>query len=179
MVAQIMTTAFLATLAWLNWPVEAQPVQPMLLNEAPAADGSPVVARTFSACHFGGGRNCVVDGDTFWIDGEKIRIANIDTPETHPPRCAAEAERGAAATRRLHALLSAGAISLHASGLRSHDRYGRRLATVSVNGADVGQVLIREGLARAYGGGPRAGWCSGGRTGQTPPKQLVFAGQLA
>ncbi|MEY4891285.1 MAG: hypothetical protein RIQ75_2415, partial [Pseudomonadota bacterium] len=32
-----------------------------------------IPARTFGKCHSGGGLNCVVDGDTFWIDGEKIR----------------------------------------------------------------------------------------------------------
>ena len=36
----------------------------------------------FSSCHVGGGYNCVVDGDTIWLNGQKIRIADIDTPET-------------------------------------------------------------------------------------------------
>jgi endonuclease YncB( thermonuclease family) len=39
----------------------------------------------------------VVDGDTFWFRGEKIRIADIDTPELSPPRCERERERGLAA----------------------------------------------------------------------------------
>lgn len=26
--------------------------------------------------------SCVVDGDTLWIEGEKIRLADIDAPET-------------------------------------------------------------------------------------------------
>ena len=37
---------------------------------------------------------CVVDGDTFWLTGEKIRIENIDAPETHQPGCDAERELG-------------------------------------------------------------------------------------
>src|SRR4051812_37460338 len=71
-------------------------------------------ARTvdFGFCHSGGGTNCVVDGDTFWMDGEKIRIADIDAPETHPSRCAEEERLGNAATRRLQALLSAGPVRL-------------------------------------------------------------------
>src|SRR3546814_100399 len=63
----------------------------------------------FGFCHSGGGRNCVVDGDTFWFAGEKYRIADIDTPETHPPRCAEEARLGRAATDRLRVWLNAGA----------------------------------------------------------------------
>jgi micrococcal nuclease len=40
---------------------------------------APVTA-AFSYCQWGGGSNCVVDGDTFWIGGEKVRIAGIDAP---------------------------------------------------------------------------------------------------
>src|SRR3546814_17282217 len=43
----------------------------------------PLSAR-FGLCSAGGGRDCVVDGDTFWFAGEKYRIADIDTPATHP-----------------------------------------------------------------------------------------------
>lgn len=66
----------------------------------------------FGFCHVGGGINCVVDGDTFWFNGERIRVADIDTPETHPPRCATESELGNRATQRLHELLNAGPFSL-------------------------------------------------------------------
>ena len=31
-----------------------------------------------------------VDGDTIWLKRKKIRIADIDAPETHDPRCASE-----------------------------------------------------------------------------------------
>src|SRR4249919_347673 len=50
---------------------------------APAVEASPAVH--FSLCHIGGGQNCVVDGDTIWFNGQKIRLADIDTPETHDP----------------------------------------------------------------------------------------------
>ncbi len=30
-------------------------------------------------------RTCVVDGDTIWLEGVKIRIADIDTPEISQP----------------------------------------------------------------------------------------------
>lgn len=118
-----------------------------------------IAARHFGKCHSGGGQNCVVDGDTFWMDGEKIRIADIDTPETHPSRCAEEERLGNAATDRLQALLNAGAFELSPID-RDTDRYGRKLRIVERNGVSLGGVLVSEGLARPYGGGPRAGWCA-------------------
>lgn len=127
---------------------------------APAADAVPARAARirFGFCHTGGGADCVVDGDTFWMGGVKIRIADIDTPETHPARCAREAELGAAATRRLRALLNSGAVSLAGIG-RDADRYGRKLRVVAVDGRGVGEALVAEGLARPYAGGYRGGWC--------------------
>lgn len=114
---------------------------------------------SYSLCHTGGGRNCVVDGDTFYHNGEKIRIADIDAPETHPPRCAREEKLGDAATIRLQALLNAGPITLSASEDRDRDKYGRLLRTVERDGESLGGMLVDEGLARWYGNGRRS-WCS-------------------
>lgn len=125
----------------------------------PGAAPSQMAARTFSRCHTGGGVNCVVDGDTFWMNGEKIRIADIDTPETHPSRCAEEARLGNAATDRLQSLLNQGGFDLKAIN-RDTDRYGRKLRIVERNGASIGGVLVIEGLARPYRGGYREGWCA-------------------
>jgi endonuclease YncB( thermonuclease family) len=111
----------------------------------------------FGLCKSGGGTNCVVDGDTIWYRGSKIRIADIDTPETHQPRCAAEAERGAAATRRLHELVNAGPFTLQSID-RDEDRYGRKLRILTRGGESLGDVLVEEGLARYYEGGRRS-WC--------------------
>jgi endonuclease YncB( thermonuclease family) len=36
----------------------------------------------------------VIDGDTIRYGGAKIRLEDIDTPETHEPRCASEAALG-------------------------------------------------------------------------------------
>lgn len=125
----------------------------------PAAEPAPAAATrtSFGFCHSGGGDDCVVDGDTFRMDGDRIRIADIDTPETHPARCPEEARLGAAATQRLHALLNSGAITLHPID-RDTDRYGRKLRLVEVNGRSVGDTLVAEGLARPYLG-RRMGWC--------------------
>jgi endonuclease YncB( thermonuclease family) len=118
---------------------------------------APVAAR-FGICGSAKRIDCVVDGDTFWMAGAKIRIADIDTPETHPPRCAAEARAGKAATLRMQALLNAGPFTL-VPIRRDVDRYGRKLRRVERDGESLGAVLVGEGLARDYGGGKRAGWC--------------------
>jgi endonuclease YncB( thermonuclease family) len=111
----------------------------------------------FSSCHVGGGYNCVVDGDTIWLKGQKVRIADIDTPETHDFRCPSEKELGDRATKRLQQLLNNGAVALQPID-RDEDRYGRKLRIVLVNGASVGDTLVGEGLARWYGSG-RQPWC--------------------
>jgi micrococcal nuclease len=123
----------------------------------PRAAGTPMAARHFGLCFTGGGTNCVVDGDTFWIDGEKVRVADIDAPETHPPRCAREARLGDAATERLKALLNAGPATLVPID-RDTDRYGRKLRVVERDGRSLGGMLVREGLAREWGG-RREPWC--------------------
>jgi endonuclease YncB( thermonuclease family) len=118
-------------------------------------DGRLEITTEFGLCHEGGGRNCVVDGDTVWIAGEKVRIAGIDAPETHEFKCAAEAELGKKAALRLQALLSSGRLT--ATPI-DRDRYGRLLRNLAVDGRDVGKALIAEGLAREYAGGKRS-WC--------------------
>ncbi|MDK4743169.1 thermonuclease family protein [Rhizobium sp. CNPSo 3464] len=126
----------------------------LALAKAPTTDTSQA---TFSLCGESVRMNCVVDGDTFWFGGEKIRIADIDTPELSPPRCEAERIKGEAAKARLLALLNAGKFSLSV-GLRDEDKYGRKLRTVTREGRSLGDRLIDEGLARRWDGA-RHGWC--------------------
>lgn len=104
----------------------------------------------------------VIDGDTFDFAGERIRILDIDTPETRPARCAREAELGARATERLRQLLGQ-PFELQANG-RDEDRYGRKLRVVLVRGRSVGEQLVAEGLARRYEGGRRP-WCGSAAVG--------------
>jgi endonuclease YncB( thermonuclease family) len=124
------------------------------------AGGKPVSAR-FTICGHAKRIDCMVDGDTFWMAGTKIRIADIDTPETHPPRCAREARLGQAATVKMQALLNAGPFTL-VPIKRDVDRYGRKLRLVERDGESLGAVLVRHGLARHYGGGKRSPWCGMG-----------------
>mgnify|MGYP003435995790 CR=1 FL=1 len=117
-----------------------------------------LLAATFALCGDAPRTTCVVDGDTFWLAGEKVRIADINAPETSGAACASEAARGAAATRRLIALLNAGAFSLEA-GTRDRDRYGRLLRVVRRGGRSLGQALVAEGLAEPWQG-RRGDWCA-------------------
>ena len=126
-------------------------------DPAQAAAARDTEKAAFGLCKRGGPPNCVVDGDTIWYRGSKIRIADIDTPETHQPQCAAEAARGAAATRRLHQLVNAGPFTLQSIN-RDEDRYGRKLRILTRGGHSLGAVLVAEGLARFYEGGRRS-WC--------------------
>lgn len=106
-------------------------------------------------CGAGERYTCVVDGDTLWLEGEKIRLVGIDAPELGEPECAAEAALAWAATERLARVLSAGEVSVSRQG---EDRYGRTLARIAVAGRDAGDVLVLEGLARRWAG-RREGWC--------------------
>jgi micrococcal nuclease len=103
--------------------------------------------------------NCVVDGDTFWFEGTKIRIADIDAPEIVTPQCAAERQAGEAAKRKLRELLNVGSFSLVA-GWRDEDRFGRKLRIVARDDRSLGEMLAREGLARRWEGA-RLAWCDG------------------
>lgn len=102
-----------------------------------------------------------IDGDTIVLDGETIRIANIDTPEIRHAQCDAERRLGLVAKAELEKLLDSGAITLErgdpASG-RLKDKYGRTLGIISIDGLDVGETLIGRQLARPWTG-KRKAWC--------------------
>jgi len=100
---------------------------------------------------------CVVDGDTLWYKGTKIRIADIKTPEVSEPGCAREAELGAKATGRLLTLLNEGPFSLERID-RDTDKYGRALRVVTRGGQSLGEQLVREGYAERWKG-YRGNWC--------------------
>jgi micrococcal nuclease len=117
-------------------------------------------AAAFAACGSAARTTCVVDGDTFWLDGDKVRIADINAPETGGARCASEAVRGAAAKRRLLALLNAGPFRLEAT-TRERDRYGRLLRIAVRDGRSIGATLVTEGLAEPWRG-RRSDWCEPG-----------------
>lgn len=118
---------------------------------------TPTYSREFAVCGGGTRTTCVVDGDTFWLDGVKIRIADINTPEVSAPQCTAEAALGQRATMRLAALLNDGPFDIVRSG-RDEDQYGRKLRIVEREGRSLGAQLVAEGLAHEWGG-HRQSWC--------------------
>lgn len=115
-------------------------------------------AALFTLCGAAPRQTCVVDGDTFWLAGEKVRMADINAPETVQAGCPSERQRGEAAKLRLLALLNAGPVEL-VDDARSRDRYGRRLAVVTRRGASLGTQLVNEGLAEPWRG-RRSSWCA-------------------
>ncbi|MES2699178.1 MAG: thermonuclease family protein [Pseudomonadota bacterium] len=103
-------------------------------------------------------RTCVVDGDTFWLEGVKVRVADIDTPEISEPRCDAEYALGIRARDRFTELLNEGPFTLAPVGTRDEDQYGRKLRVVVRDGVSLGDLLVGEGLARTWTG-RREPWC--------------------
>ncbi|MCJ8142941.1 thermonuclease family protein [Ancylobacter sp. A5.8] len=117
----------------------------------------------------------VTDGDTIIVDRERIRIVGIDAPETRRSRCDDELRRGLEAKARVVELLTAACGALPAAQAScidierqpKRDRYGRTLARIRVDGRDLGERLISEGLVRPYicpkGRCPaRQPWCMAG-----------------
>ena len=114
-------------------------------------------ALAIEKCGSGKRVTCVVDGDTLWFRGEKIRMKGYDTPEPTTNICGGEKEKrlAARASKRLIQLLNEDEFTIQRFG---KDRYGRTLATILVGGENVGNILISEGLARRWPDG-REFWC--------------------
>ena len=150
----VLPLAAFAAVFWWGGP-------PLAFGFAAPAPAPDRETAQFARCGSGPRIDCVVDGDTFWFRGAKIRVADINTPEVSEPACAAEARLGARATARLQALLNAGPFTLapndDGTG-RDRDKYGRLLRTVTRGGESLGQVLVREGLAEEWKG-YRSSWC--------------------
>lgn len=145
--------AFSAVLFW-GGPPPALAIADLTGPLAPDTESA-----RFSICGGGVRINCVVDGDTFWYQGEKIRIADINTPEVSDPGCAEEASLGRRATGRLLVLLNEGPFTLEPTGEgRDRDVYGRLLRTVTREGESLGDALVDDGLAERWRG-YRRDWC--------------------
>ena len=134
----------------------------IFLGGGPATTGSAAVTidphrASFGIC-FGAERTTwVVDGDTIWFEGRKIRIADINTPEISSPGCASERLLGEQAKMRMQALLNQGAFSLQSID-RDQDQYGRDLRIITRDGESLGETLVAEGLAERWQG-YRRDWC--------------------
>jgi len=119
--------------------------------------GSPAQASTFARCGIIK-HDCVIDGDTLYVAGEKVRVADIDTPEISEPKCASEKALGERATARFIELVNAGPFEMRAWEGRDEDQYGRKLRVLVRDSRSLGDILVEEGLARSWSG-RREPWC--------------------
>jgi hypothetical protein len=138
----------------IEWQRRAQEQDSASADSVPTDDSDE--ARPTRPSGARGGGIFVIDGDTFVMNGERIRVAGIDAPETHPPRCADEARLGVEAMQKLRDLLGSGTIRVSGT---IHDKYGREVRQVLVGGRDVAEIMIGTGLARRYDGAQRQPWC--------------------
>lgn len=90
------------------------------------------------------------DGDTLTLDGHRVRLAGMDTPEMMQvcKRDGADWRCGVAARSRLAEFLRAGPVTCRTQGT---DKYNRWLARCQNSAGDLGASMVREGLAVAYG----------------------------
>ncbi|GAA0308101.1 thermonuclease family protein [Rhodovulum strictum] len=107
----------------------------------------------------------VVDGDTIRVPGDsrRVRLVGFNTPEVFSPRCERERQLGIRATERLREMLK-GAARIEFQRVAcacppgtegtSACNFGRICGSLHVDGRDVGDVLISEGLAARYRCGP-------------------------
>ncbi len=131
----------------------------LLLALAAGAACTPRTVKPTDLGRLAPGACRAIDGDTIICGRSTIRISNIDTPEKgRLAKCAAEADLAAHATAFTAERLAAGSVEMVPDGKRPRDRYGRTLATVRVNGQDLGEMLIAAGLARRWDG-RRHPWC--------------------
>jgi endonuclease YncB( thermonuclease family) len=93
------------------------------------------------------GQASVVDGDTLEIHGTRIRLWGVDAPESTQLCRGDDSQQyrcGAKSANDLDAFIAERPVSCNPISL---DRYGRTVATCSVAGADLGEWLVRSGLA--------------------------------
>lgn len=116
-------------------------------------------ASTIELCPRSDRYTCVVDGDTLWLEGINYRLEGYDTPEEYNNVCGGfrEIDLAGAAPQRFMELLNQNQWTLQSLG--QADRYGRVLANIYIDGEDIGDVLVREGLARYWPDGDEF-WCN-------------------
>lgn len=117
----------------------------------------------------------VYDGDTFkanlniagcpgvLCENMPVRIKGIDTPEIKG-KCYQEKMAAHQARDYLSSMIAGKMVDLRDA---ERDKYFRIGAAVYVDGSSVGGEMVKQGMARTYSGGKRAGWCGGGAELQT------------
>ena len=94
-------------------------------------------------CHVEESAVCtkVVDGDTIYLDnGEKVRFVGVNTPERG-------VEGYITSKNFVQKLCLNKEVGLDIDDSKHNDKYGRTLAVVIVDGKNVNEMLLKEGLA--------------------------------
>lgn len=123
----VVTAAILALMALIA----------LRLNDGPATELFAGTARA-------------ADGDTLTVDGRRIRLSGMDAPELTQVCRRGETDWycGASARSHLAEMLRHGGI---ACSLIGTDKYDRTLARCRIGEEDVGERMVRDGLAVSYG----------------------------
>lgn len=104
----------------------------------------------------------VIDGDTFEVSGERLRLKGWDTPEIFGSEaCSAEQQLGQRARNEAQRLLRRSkAFTYLPVGT---DRYGRTLSHWALDGVDFGQTLGKAGFAKRWDieRQQKPDWCNG------------------
>lgn len=96
------------------------------------------------------GRAVVTDGDTLRVNGRTIRLRGVDAPELRQTCRTAEGRPYACGEAARAALARLAEGRNLACRIHGRDRYRRMLGRCSAGGEDVGESLVRSGLALAY-----------------------------
>ncbi len=92
----------------------------------------------------------VLDGDTIQVGDTRVRLEGIDAPENAQTCARASGENwpcGNAATKALQTMIEGRSVVCRNLGL---EKYGRTLATCSIDGHNINAEMVRRGLAWAF-----------------------------
>jgi endonuclease YncB( thermonuclease family) len=120
---------------------------------SPWSSDAPPAVQLRSGDTFDGRYAVLIDSNTIGIGQERIRISNIDAPESFNPRCGEERVAGLKVKERMAQVIRVEKVGIRREG---QDPDGRTPARITVNGQDLGDMLIREGLVLPWRDGPDA-----------------------
>lgn len=153
--------------------VKRKPFFRLILRAAPAAGAVALAAVLCTTSARGADANYlwpvtrVIDGDTVEVKVPglppeltyiRVRLRNVDTPETRRPKCAKERDKGEAATNYTKMRVDEASEIL----VRNPEwgKYGGRvIAELILDGKSLSKALIARGYGRTYDGGRRKSWC--------------------
>jgi len=113
----------------------------------------------------------VLDGNTIRIGADRYSLVGFDVPKSYRPKCPQERALSERAATRLSSLIAVGRLDLRRVPCICPGNLnmpncspGLQCGTLRVNGRNVGEILIEEGLAKKYQCGPtvcpkRPSWC--------------------